>query len=46
MDLRHLRDQELLDGVREQASSERLLLTRILHYLREVERRRIHCDVG
>jgi hypothetical protein len=46
MYLRQLRDQELLDSVRELVSAERQLLTKILHHLREVERRRVHCDVG
>jgi 5-methylcytosine-specific restriction endonuclease McrA len=46
MNLRCLRDEELLNGIREQVAAERQLLTKILHYLREVERRRAHCDVG
>ena len=46
MQLKHLRDQELLEDVRELVTAERQLLTKILHHLREVERRRVHCDVG
>lgn len=46
MDLRQTKDQEVLAGVRELVAMERTLLTKILHHLREIERRRLHCDSG
>ena len=46
MILNHLTDQALLASTQELAQNERETLTKILHHLREIERRRIYCDAG
>ena len=46
MILTHLTDQALLDSARDLARTERETLTKILHHLREIERRRLYCDAG
>jgi hypothetical protein len=46
MILTHLSDQALLASARELAQTERETLTKILHHLREIERRRLYCDAG
>ncbi len=44
--LSSLKDQELLDQTKSLVSKERQLLTQVLHYLREVERRKLFSDLG
>jgi len=46
MILTHLTDQALLASTQQLAQNERETLTKILHHLREIERRRIYCDAG
>lgn len=46
MNLTHLKDQELLTRTKQLVQQERLLLTQVLHHLREVERRKLFCDLG
>jgi len=46
MQLSHLKDNELLSHGHQLVQNERLVLTEILHHLREVERRRFFCDLG
>ena len=46
MNLKHLRDQELLANTEELVQTERSTLTKILHHLREIERRRLYSDKG
>lgn len=46
MNLNHLRDQELLTQIKTFVQSERDLLVKILHHLREIERRRLFSDLG
>lgn len=41
MNLNHLRDVELLNQIKTFVQSERNLLVKILHHLREIERRRL-----
>jgi len=44
MDLTHLSDEEVKQGLTKFVKSERESLTGVLHYLREVERRRLYCE--
>jgi len=46
MDLRACRDNELLSQIKAYVQSERDVLVKILHHLREIERRRLFCDLG
>ena len=46
MNLKHLRDQELLTNTEQLVQTERYTLTKILHHLREIERRRLYSDKG
>lgn len=46
MELRRLEDQELLNQTKELVQRERQMLTKILHHLLEVERRRLFSDLG
>jgi len=46
MDLRNIPDHELLTNASELAQSERLTVTKILHHLHEIERRKLYCDLG
>jgi hypothetical protein len=46
MNLTHLQDQELLDNIKNLAQTERTTLTKILHHLREIDRRRLYSDLG
>ena len=46
MILTHITDQALLASTQELAQNERETLTKILHHLREIERRRVYCDAG
>lgn len=46
MNLSFLKDQELLSQTKEAVKSERLALTQVLHHLKEVERRKLFCDLG
>lgn len=46
MNLRSLNDKDLLAQTQRLAQNERELLMQILHHLREVERRRLFCDLG
>jgi hypothetical protein len=46
MKLTHLNDQALITQTKELVHTERSTLTKILHYLREIERRKLYCDFG
>lgn len=46
MNLKHLKDEELLSHTQQLVKSEREVLTKILHHLREVERRKLFSDLG
>ncbi len=46
MNLKHLRDDELLTLTKDLVQMERTTLTKILHHLREIERRRLYSDLG
>jgi hypothetical protein len=46
MDLRHLTDKVLLTDTKFLVSRERELSTKILHHLKEIERRRLYSDLG
>lgn len=46
MKLNHLKDAQLLSELKAMVQSERDLLVKILHHLREIERRRLFCDLG
>jgi hypothetical protein len=46
MNLQHLKDSDLLSQIKTMVQSERDLLVKILHHLREIERRRLFCDLG
>lgn len=46
MNLKHLRDDELLSVTKDLVQMERSTLTKILHHLREIERRRLYSDLG
>ncbi|MAV91690.1 MAG: hypothetical protein CL676_09725 [Bdellovibrionaceae bacterium] len=46
MNLKELQDQDVLFQTKQMAQKERQLLTQILHLLREVERRKLFCDLG
>ena len=46
MKLSHLTDQALLASTEELTRAERTTLTQILHHRREIERRRLYCDLG
>jgi hypothetical protein len=41
-----LQDQQLLTATKELVQSEREVLTKVLHHLREIERRRLYSDLG
>jgi hypothetical protein len=41
-----LHDQQLLTATKELVQSEREVLTKVLHHLREIERRRLYSDLG
>ncbi len=42
----NLKDQELLNCTKTLVEKERQMLTEILYHLREVERRKLFCDLG
>jgi hypothetical protein len=44
--LSKLQDQQLLSATKELVQSEREVLTKVLHHLREIERRRLYSDLG
>jgi len=46
MNLKHLRDDELLTVTKDLVQMERTTLTKILHHLREIERRKLYSDLG
>lgn len=46
MQLNHIKDHQLLTNTKDLVKKERKLLTDILHHLREIERRRLYCDLG
>ncbi len=46
MDLRRLKDQELLSQTKKLVQSEREILTQMLHHLKEVERRKLFSELG
>jgi hypothetical protein len=46
MDLKHLTDKSLLQEIKRLSSAERELTLKILHHLREIERRKLYCDLG
>ena len=46
MNLKTLKDQELLEQTKKLVRNERELLTQILHHLKEVERRRLYSELG
>lgn len=46
MQLHKLKDSELLSQIKTYVQSERELLVKILHHLREIERRRLFSDLG
>ncbi len=46
MDIRLLNDTELLAHTKQLVSEERQLVTKLLHHLREVERRRLYSELG
>ena len=45
MQLNHLTDQVLLADLKDLAARERLLTTKVLHYLREADRRRLYSEL-
>ena len=46
MNLKNLKDNELLFQTKQLVQNERQVLTKILHHLREVERRKRFSDLG
>ena len=44
--MKHLTDQDLLVAMEHLVQQERELLTSVLAHLREIERRRLFCDLG
>jgi hypothetical protein len=46
MNIKSLSDKDLLLKTKALVSREREILTNILHHLREVEKRRLFCDLG
>ena len=46
MDLRNLNDKELLAQIKSFVQTERDTLVKILHHLREIERRKLYSDLG
>ena len=46
MNLKNLRDHELLSATKDLAHHERSIVTKILHHLREIERRKLYSDLG
>jgi predicted DNA-binding ArsR family transcriptional regulator len=46
MDLRRLKDNDLLSQTKILVQNERTLLTKVLHHLREVDRRKLFSDLG
>ncbi len=46
MDLRNIPDHELLVNISALAQSERLTVSKILHHLHEIERRRLYSELG
>ena len=46
MHLRNLHDQQLLTETKNLVQTERQVLTKVLHHLREIDRRRLYCDLG
>lgn len=46
MNLKHLTDRALLADTRNLVTKEREYLTKILHHLKEIDRRKLYCDLG
>ncbi len=46
MNLKYLTDKALLEDVKKLAQTERETTTNILHHLKEIERRKLFCDLG
>ncbi|WP_408096205.1 hypothetical protein ACJVC5_14290 [Peredibacter sp. HCB2-198] len=46
MNLKHLTDNTLLSDTKRLARLERETMTKILHHLKEIERRKLFCDLG
>ena len=46
MRLNLLKDQDLLSQIKRLVSDERLVLTKVLRHLREVEKRRLFSELG
>ena len=46
MNLKSFKDKELLSQIKQLVKNEREVLTKILHHLREVERRKLFSDLG
>ncbi|MCB9025133.1 MAG: hypothetical protein H6625_02340 [Bdellovibrionaceae bacterium] len=46
MNLKYLKDHQLLARTQSLVQKERQLLTQVLHHLREVERRKLFSDLG
>lgn len=45
MDLRHLTDKQLLKDTEFLVKNERAMSTKILHHLKEIDRRKLYCDL-
>lgn len=46
MNLKHLNDETLLVDTKRLAQNERDVITKVLHHLKEIERRKLFCDLG
>ncbi|HAZ13397.1 MAG: hypothetical protein A2X86_14765 [Bdellovibrionales bacterium GWA2_49_15] len=46
MDLRHVVDQVLINDTKVLVEREREIMSKVLHYLREVDRRKLYADIG
>ena len=46
MNLKHLTDKALLADIKKLAAEERSISVKVLHHLREIERRRLFSDLG
>lgn len=46
MNLKHLTDHEVLSRTKQLTRDERQILTQILHHLKEVDQRKLFCDLG
>ena len=46
MHIKKLHDQQLLSETKKLVQIERQVLTKILNHLREIDRRKLYCDLG